>query len=254
MRPRIRTNFAKYQQLPSLEDLQLPLSRAQVLSAERRWAEDRRALWESQWQTIQTFAAELWNTPETSVAELQRRWIMLTYAVGNFKRQGNTAIQPLPAPWRLAPLSGDAERRPKLSIPTCGEPIELSSSGTTASLWNLAPGLASPPTGSALLAALWPSEHAILDRRDFQVTVGLLAGTGSPVVAVGEQANLQPPNWEEYLWFRALIKAETGRLELPNLVTLERALYAAYGLIPANVAVSHLSWQEWGCELLQRWP
>jgi hypothetical protein len=250
---KIRTNFARDRALSSPDELQLPLSREQVLSAERRWGGDRRALWESQWHTVETFAGDIWSTPDADVDRLQRIWITLAYAVGNFKRQGNTTIHPLPAPWRLVQLPGSGGRRSSLSIPTDGEAIELHSSGTTAHLGEVSRGLASPPTGSALLAALWPDEHAILDIRDFQVIVGLLANSAAEVVAEGERSNLLPPNWDEYRWFRALIKAETTRLKLPSLLTLERALYVAYGCRPSQEEAREMTWRQWGCALLGKW-
>jgi hypothetical protein len=108
------------------------------------------------------------------------------------------------------------------------------------------------PTGSTLLAALWPDEHAILDIRDFQVTVALLAYNGAPIVPTNGTSSLRPPDWSEYQWFRLLVKAEAARLELP-LLTLERALFVAFDYWPSRRAVG-MTWPQWGAALKRAWP
>jgi hypothetical protein len=248
----IRTNWALRRDLP-LSRLELPLTRAEVLAAEARWGNRMRAAWESQWSAIDTIARDLWRTRSSDASLRQRLWVALTFAVGNFKRQGNTAIHPLPAPWRLAPLRGGEIRRGEvLSIPTPGMTLTLTATGTTEHLAGMTRGLASVPTGSTLLTALWPDDNAIMDVRDFQVAVGLLAHQGTDIVAPDECASLYAPDWGEYQWFRSLLKSEAERLKLPSPIALERALYVGFDARPRDSG--RMSWQHWGAALRAAWP
>jgi hypothetical protein len=246
----IRTNWAEAP-LPAPDQMTLPITREEVVAAERLWGRQDRPAWESQWLAIGTIASDIWSTPVDDLDRLRRLWMLLTCAVGNFKRQGNTVIFPLPSPWRLAPLPGQSEPRDMLSIPVDDMALTLNSHGTTEPLEGLTRGLASVPTGSTLLTALWPTEHAIMDIRDFQVVVGLLAHQGIEVVPRGETASLSSPDWKEYRWFRLLMKTEAARLRLDSPLILERALFVAYGYRPKQ-AVS-MAWSQWGTDLLTRW-
>ena len=109
------------------------------------------------------------------------------------------------------------------------------------------------PTGSTLLSALWPDDNAILDIRDFQVAVALLAHNGATIVGPNETAPLRGPDWNEYRWFRTLVKVEAARLRLPSLMTLERALFVAYDHFPPAKAIG-MTWQQWGATLKAAWP
>jgi hypothetical protein len=246
----VRTNWAALKTGPSESEFRLPLTREEVLAAERRWGAANRCAWLSQWSAIETVAGDIWRTSESDTGQLHRLWLLLAYAVGNFKRQGNTAIHPLPAPWNIAPLKGQIRRRDSLVIPANGARLELRKDGTTESLGRVTRGLASVPTGSTILSALWPGDHVIMDSRDFQATVGLLAHRGAPVLPVGSAVRLYAPDWTEYRWFRPVIKAEASRLQLPSVVALERALYVAYDFAPGNA--TSMSWDEWGGELKAR--
>jgi hypothetical protein len=229
----------------------LPVTREDVISAERRWGGEDRLAWESQWLAIETIISDIWATPASDADRLRRLWVFLTYSVGNFKRQGNTVIFPLPAPWTLRPLSKQCEPKATLTIHVGNITITLKSDSTTEHLGGLTRGLASVPTGSALLAALWPTYHAIMDIRDFQVAVGLLACRGADIVAHDETASLYPPDWDEYRWFRALMRRETSRLELTSPLLLERALFVAYDYGPEQA--TGMTWPQWGAALLDRW-
>lgn len=257
----VRTHWAGSEQ-PS-EQLALPLSRSQVLAAADRWGTDlrsnhvrknKRLEWLCQWQAIETIASDIWSTHPKDEERLRRLWVMLTWAVGNFKRQGGMVISPLPVPWSLAPLGGRFSRRDSLSIPVGDgrEPLTLTVDGTTQELRGTS-GLASVPTGSTLLSALWPDEHAIFDIRDFRVAVGLLAQQGVHIVDPESTARLPDPNWDEYRWFRQLVKHEAIRLDLPSPQHLERALYVASDLKPARSAVG-MSWRQLGTAILEQWP
>lgn len=193
-------------------------------------------------------ARDIWRTAPQDTDRLCRLWVSLTYSVGNFKRQGNTGIFPLPSPWTLAPLPGQAHHAASLTVPINGSSVRLDSTGTSAHLSGSTRGLSSVPTGSALLTALWPEDNAILDIRDFQVAVALLADNGAQIVGAGETASLYAPNWSEYKWFRTLMKVETARLRLPSLMTLERALFVAYDFFPPAKA-ANMTWQQWGASI-----
>ena len=247
----VQTNWAQARTVPELGQVRLPITREEVLSAEHRWGGHDRAAWESQWLAIETIADDIWSTPSDDADRLRRLWIMLTYAIGNFKRQGNTGIFPLPSPWKLAPLPGQSEPRATLSIPVNSTTVTLNFNGTTQGLKGVTRGLASVPTGSTLLAALWPKDHAIMDIRDFQVAVGLLTCQGAQVIAPSETASLYSPGWNEYRWFRLLMKSEAARLELRSPLPLERALYVAYDYRPKKA--DGMTWPQWGAALLAHW-
>jgi hypothetical protein len=138
-----------------------------------------------------------------------------------------------------------------LRIPVADTTLILHSDGTTENLEALTRGLASVPTGSTLLSALWPSEHAIMDIRDYQVVVGLLAHNGAQVVDANEAASLYSPDWGEYRWFRHLMTMEAARLELSSPLLLERALYVAYNYRPQ--AADGMTWSQWGAILKGHW-
>jgi hypothetical protein len=123
--------------------------------------------------------------------------------------------------------------------------------GTTKELRGTS-GLASVPTGSTLLSALRPDEHAIFDIRDFRVAVGL-PQQGVRIVDPESSAPLSGPDWDEYRWFRQLVKHETIRLDLPSPQPLERALYVASDLKPARSAIG-MSWRQLGTAILEQWP
>jgi hypothetical protein len=229
----------------------LPITRKDVLAAECQWGGQDRLAWESQWLAINTIASDIWSTPSGDADRLRRLWIFLTYAVGNFKRQGNTVIFPLPSPWTLAPSSAQCKPRGTLSIKAGNMALTLDSGGTTEALAGITRGLASVPTGSTLLTALWPTEHCIMDIRDFQVVVGLLACQGVDVAAHDETASLYAPDWNEYRWFRVLMKSEAKRLKLPSPLLSERALYVAYDYRPKQA--TGMTWSRWGDRLRARW-
>ena len=247
----VRTNWAKARTPPEPSQMELPLTREEVLSAERQWGGQDRPAWESQWLAVETIAKDIWSTADGDADRFHRLWILLTYAVGNFKRQGNTSIFPLPSPWRLAPLPGQSEPKATLSIPLDNMILTLNSSDTTENLAGVTRGLASVPTGSTLLSALWPNDHAIMDIRDFQVVVGLLAHQGAQVVAPDESASLYSPGWDEYRWFRLLMKAEAARLQLRSPLVLERALFVAYDYRPEQAG--GMTWPQWGAALKANW-
>jgi hypothetical protein len=98
----------------------------------------------------------------------------------------------------------------------------------------------------------WPNEQTILDIRDFQVTVALLAHNGAQIVPLNGAASLYAPDWNEYQWFRPFMEVEAARLELP-LLTLERALFVAFDYWPSRRAVG-MTWPQWGAALRGAWP
>jgi hypothetical protein len=238
--------------LETLSDhAQLPITRDEVLYAASRWGKPNPLAWESQWLAIETLANDIWSTKVGDDERLRRLWVTLTFAVGNFKRQGGTVISPLPSPWSLTSLPGRSQPRTTLSVPVNGNILTLTSDGTTADLAGMTSGLSSVPTGSTLLSALWPRENVIMDMRDFQVAVGLLACQGATVVVPNEAASLYPPDWDEYRWFRLLIRNEADRLKLDSPMLLERALYVAYDY---RTRRAHgMPWAQWGAALKGRW-
>jgi hypothetical protein len=246
-----RTNWAL---TPPPQPGQLPLTRAQVLTAERLWGgKNNRDAWQSQWEAISTIADDLWNTPSANTRQIQRLWVTLVYAIGNFKRQGNTGIFPLPAPWSFGPRSSAVRRGPTLTIPAGGGYLKISSTASTLRLAGTR-GLGSVPTGSTVLTALWPKHHVICDKRDLQVAVALLAHNGASIIsAANARTHLLAPDWAEYKWFHQLLTSEAKRLRLSSPTILERALFVAYGFAPPS-SVTSLTWAQWGRRLVANWP
>jgi hypothetical protein len=151
---RIRTDWASLGALP--DHVQLPITCEEVLYAAGQWGGRNRSSWESQWKAIETIVNDIWSTRPGDDERLRRLWVTLTFAVGNFKRQGGTVIFPLPQSWTLKPLPGRVRPSRNLCVPVNGRILTLGSDGTTAALAEMTSGLSRVPTGSALLSALWP--------------------------------------------------------------------------------------------------
>ncbi len=111
-------------------------------------------------------------------------------------------------------------------------------------------------TASTLASALWPNHHVILDRRDYQVAIGLLASKGESIVPPDENRSPREPEWPEYDWFRTVTFATADSLrdrKTPGItaVMVQRALWVVQRYVKNEEG---RSWHDYGEALLSRWP
>lgn len=109
------------------------------------------ALWDEIQQLVGVASAQNFNS-------LSLRHIL--YAIGNFKRQGGTILRLQ----GLLPLPPVGRGQVPSSIAFGSVHLSASSPSTWRNLENAAPGLAVSTT-TALLSALWPEDHVIMDQR-----------------------------------------------------------------------------------------
>jgi len=90
-------------------------------------------------------------------------------------------------------------------------------------------GFGEAPTGSALLAALWPREHLIIDRRAFAAAL-MVAPDGEKWIEEHHPKDKDDrwirPTWADYEWYRGHARA-TAESETISLREIERAFYLA---------------------------
>ena len=171
------------------------------------------------WQDIRVLARLL--VPANPVA-----WHHFLLAVGNFKRQTQVAHY-LP--------KQECEPRPELPksirvFDSEGNDFELRSDD--ANSWRRlddAHGIG-VPTATTILAALWPDDHAILDRRVIRTSLALTGTAGN--WATGRHGTKTPmATWPLYDWFIATAKRTTTADV--SLGQVERALYRLDQAVPA---------------------
>ena len=206
------------------------------------------------------FAASL-NTG--TPAEQAQRWHHLLMAAGNFKRQGGSI--------RIGPL---------IQAPDVPPPRPFVPPGAGAGSVPLGPnsgheyfltvkGLRRLPTASVVLAALWPDDNLIADRRDLNAAIGLLLPTVSGIedVADGLRAWFRHRrrvgiDTSDFDWLRRVARATLSQPGLGgvSLLSLERALFMLDKRTP------QIAWPEYsieiarqaelcpGCQVLRRTP
>ena len=110
------------------------------------------------------FVTELGNSERVNDKELTYRWNHLLMAVGNFKRQGGTMIEPI----SIGPDPVVANAPLEFTIPGIGKAIRADEKASACSGSSLGPtwihvseiqGLG-VPTASTLMSALWPGKHS----------------------------------------------------------------------------------------------
>jgi hypothetical protein len=120
------------------------------------------------WQDIRCLADHYWQLEaRPDSAEKRVTWHHLLLAVGNFKRQRGTVIRPLRDSLALSMGSEKSSFR----IPE-GAEITRDDEESWKELERAVPGLGIPTT-TVLLAALWPENHAIVDRRTAQASLAV---------------------------------------------------------------------------------
>ena len=205
------------------EPSKLPITPEQVLSLANEWASDFE--WEEGWGDVKLLAKIFLFTPEDDPMAF-RAWHHLLLSVGNFKRSTGPII-PCRLPRPTEPLMD--ERPDRIRIPGAVAEFSVVVSGDRSTWPHLTSidGLA-VPTATTLLAALWPQQHIIIDRRDLTAAVGLGAGTRWMLDNLNEaylpRRDSHDRYWAVYAeWFRDTVLATAEDSVTPGQV--ERALY-----------------------------
>jgi hypothetical protein len=187
------------------------------------------------YQSLDQLAALFWSRYMNRVQrrqwdrDLRRNWHHLLLAVANFKRQQSSRIIPFPALQTAESLSKQLVRADRIHIPELGQisRVPLLEELETFTERLIGVGV---PTGSLLLAVLWPDDHLMMDRRVLHVAT-VIDEAGSQHLRRKHMTELRTqrdllPAWEDYLWFRsrAMATRATARKPLP-LYSIERAFY-----------------------------
>jgi hypothetical protein len=205
----------------------LPITPEQILSLANEWGRDVQGenVSEKVWEDVKLLADQFLvapeNDPQACVA-----WHHLLLAVGNFKRSTGPIV-PCTLPKLAEALTEERPDRFRIPGPAPESWLVVAGDMSTWARLTSIEGLA-VPTASTLLAAIWPREHIIIDRRDLTAAVGLGAGELWTVDGLDEaylpRRDSHDLYWKLYgEWFRdtVLITADTDRK--PGQV--ERALY-----------------------------
>jgi hypothetical protein len=169
-------------------------------------------------------------------------------AVGNFKRQGARRLRPS----RISPARNlaFAARSDRFTIPE-GVTVTCDSLDSWQQLEHSLDGAATATT-TAVLAALWPDSHHILDWRVLAAVAGLgvVSGGDSDLGLVTPNGRDQLlPTLERYAKVRALLVKLADEARLP-VTTVERALY----LLSRAVQGQGMTWAEYGEALIEATP
>lgn len=179
--------------------------------------------WRKEWQNLQALGSRfLAATGDDGDGAVE--WHHLLVGVGNFKRQSpisvGVAIQTVPASsreWFKIPAHDQS-----VATITQADPDQR----PEPDLWRALTGLAGlgVPTATTVLAALWPREHFIFDRRVRNAIIGLVCGPrwASDPVLDGESIP-RKEDWELYSWARDCLYQSVNSAD--ELLALERGLY-----------------------------
>lgn len=191
------------------------------------------------WDDIAWLALRTWEAPDDE--ERRLRWHHLVMAVGNFKRQGGRRLRPVQLASVLA--FGSASRRDQIHIPG-GPMVACEDLASWKELERSLHGAAAATT-TALLAALWPTRHYVLDWRVLAVVAGLDAVDGSNLGLVEPESRRSiMPTLDIYCKVRRLLIRLAVDADLP-VSTVERALY----VISRGVRGKGMTWTEYGSAL-----
>lgn len=198
------------------------LPRAAIEHLSKEW--DDGGLWED----------VLWLTGRfVDAADVDKpiAWHHLLLAVGNFKREPGRRIRPT----RLAEVTEQRSEIPgpaKLQVPDGNLILERDSASSWRALAARTRGMG-VSTASAVLSALWPSAHVIIDRRALGAAYGLAGAPGWSGAPNWESKVPVTVSWTAYDWYRpwVLDVAMTTRTEP---VMVERALYKLDQRLPGG--------------------
>jgi len=104
-------------------------------------------------------------------------------------------------------------------------------------------GFGSAPTGSALLAALWPKSHLIVDRRAYAVAL-VASSDGWEKLKKDHPGNYESgtwvvPSWADYEWFAELARETAAKTPGLTLQSIERTFFELDREIPAYERGDH---------------
>lgn len=170
------------------------------------------------WKDVQWLAGSLWSAPESS-AERSVAWHHLIMAVGNFKRQSGRRLHP----GHLSTLPPrDRERDTSFLIPGTSHRLIRDDEATW---WAWPLHGAGVATRTAVLAALWPEQHHILDWRVLAATVALTMTSSADlhVVVPDSQESIHVES-RHYSPVRNVLH-EVSAMSGVELTSIERALY-----------------------------
>lgn len=209
--------------------------------------------WDSEasggWQDVE-YVAWLFLTADPSDDEQTAlRWHHFLMAVGNFKRSTGPIV-PAHLPRRPHHFVAPA----KFDHPLLGggrAKVDVNDPGTWR-LLTMVHGLG-VATATAVLSAIWPGRHVIVDERDSRATVALHCGSnffGSPLdTANFPRTDSYAAYWDFYVWFLevGLTAVESGCSPLQ----VERALYGLDTKVledlPADWGTTG-SWSDYECK------
>ena len=205
----------------------LSLTADQVHSLTGRW-EAKKPLVQA-WADIEVLA-DRFLVCEAESFDATDRWHHLLMAVGNFKRRGGLI---LPAVLPRAAAGDQADRPERIVIPGAhgqGSEVKCGDPKTWLRLTKSVRGL-SVPTATALLSALWPDYHVIVDQNDRDAAVGLDAA--ELLVRKGLDDGWfekeEGSRWTLYEWFRDVVVKTASSLseQGPHIIPqdVERALF-----------------------------
>lgn len=239
--------------MSDLEDAQ-PLARVDEIAAlERCWGWDasgnhlyKGVNWRQAWANLLALGRRfLAATGDDGAGGAE--WHHLVMAVGNFKRQ-----TPIEAGVALAPEP--TSQRRWFRIPGTDHLIAATQKDdpvhrSEPDVWRALSGVRGieVATATALLAALWPTDHFVCDRRVRRATIAL--SCGAPWGNDHTLAHSGLPrtrDWALYSWLRFyLVESVTDEAEL---VTLERGLFILDGCTMRKVpdsAKREWAWSEY---------
>lgn len=195
---------------------ELPLSPNAITALSAAWGGENAV---RAWSDIEWVAQQFMNRASSHQVDATITWHHLVVAVGNFKRstgRNYPANLPLPSPGFQA--------QDKFTIPAHSLDVYAGATESWRHLTDAVYGF-DVPTATALLSAVWPGQHVIIDRRDTVAAVGL---TTTQWNSEGyEDAKLPPRKpysayWDLYEWLLPLIRAAAIGVAPVNV---ERALY-----------------------------
>jgi hypothetical protein len=155
-------------------------------------------------------------------------WHHLVMAVGNFKRQtpieAGVALAPEPTPQRRSFCIPGTDHL--IAATQADDPLHRSEPDVWRALSDVR-GV-EVATATALLAALWPTDHFVCDKRVRRTTVALSCGAAwRSDSALAHSGIPRTQDWELYSWLWAcLVESLTDEAEL---VTLEQGLFILDG-------------------------
>ena len=203
--------------------------------------------WRREWENLVALGSRfLVATGDHGEGDVE--WHHLLVGVGNFKRQSPLGVG-------VAFDTSPASSRQWFKIPACGQTVAMTTQADRGQRpapepWRALTALAGlgVPTATTVLAALWPREHFIFDRRVRNATIGLVCGPrwGSDPGLDGKSIPRRQ-DWELYRWARRCLHQSVNSAE--ELLALERGLYVLDRYTMDRIAASSVrdgwTWSEY---------